>query len=975
MKHYFTKLDFMRTAMMLLVIVFASQTVWADNIEITSANFTDYFDYNDSYELKVGSGETIYSDVGGYFLKGTVAAESTLDFKGEFTPPTDGKNPRIFINKRVNITSSDKSAVFKSGDTGKYWCFGMVEGADYAEVKNLQFDNCWLFVHGASHVTFDGIDLKVHDANIGATNGTFSIATLKDGGALSEYVTIKNSHFNLSNSYAACIVVGKGGSHATIDNNIVEATENVNNLLFSTVFVGSGNQPEFVTYSNNDVTREGASAATSWSIIVCGQGNLVENNKVNYAGVAITTTMGGSPSDEGAQNIYRNNTITGGGSMSVYPYSLVENNHVSGTLTLDKEVTAICNTALQLNVNYGGDIIQDNTIYGSVKFNNNANQSTFTGNAVMGALTHNAKQGANTITGNAIVSSEEYAVQSTKASTNNRIEYNMLVGAAKQGDEAVAAAIGTENTIQYNNGGTVITNETSTMTATDNGACYYVPENTTVTIPGNVTVTGSADQRVNIILMKGAKLTINGQLTASGKTIGIYAMTNDETTGSISMNGVTYKKLIISSGKVTVDNGSYDAGLYKAKYDMDLTSEYNTVPTIYAGCQNYFKLDIENTSETDGSNVSVNVYADDVMVNTIEVGDLPAGESKTLEDVVDPTIRPVDENTVIGNDNKNVVYKIEVTEDGVVTGQAEFSFVILYNGNLGKDYAYPYTEPFLRSESFTGDVLALKGDGYSTNNDTSREDVIAVDLGGGSVHKAFLYVSYNWDKVAEGDFKSWTTTFNDKPITPEASYRDQSNLGKYGEYGYGLVVYDVTEAVVDGDNTFALQKTAGNVAVYPSSLIVMVENSSSDPKVVYIAEEADLLSYQYNQHMDPIYNSSFKDVAEGDATLYVFAANAQAGEGDIIINDETKENVWSGTSQTVEIYETPVDAGDVAVQFRGTGSTILALQQMLVVETTKDIPGDINGDGVVNVIDLVKAIAAGKPQAEIDAIVNTIMGK
>ena len=64
-----------------------------------------------------------------------------------------------------------------------------------------------------------------------------------------------------------------------------------------------------------------------------------------------------------------------------------------------------------------------------------------------------------------------------------------------------------------------------------------------------------------------------------------------------------------------------------------------------------------------------------------------------------------------------------------------------------------------------------------------------------------------------------------------------------------------------------------------------------------------------------------------------------------------------------------------AVQFRGTGSTILALQQMLVVETTKDIPGDINGDGVVNVIDLVKAIGAGKTQVEIDAIVNTIMGK
>jgi len=38
-------------------------------------------------------------------------------------------------------------------------------------------------------------------------------------------------------------------------------------------------------------------------------------------------------------------------------------------------------------------------------------------------------------------------------------------------------------------------------------------------------------------------------------------------------------------------------------------------------------------------------------------------------------------------------------------------------------------------------------------------------------------------------------------------------------------------------------------------------------------------------------------------------------------------------------------------------------------------PNDINGDGDVNAVDLVKAIAAGKTQAEIDAIVNVIMGK
>ena len=68
-----------------------------------------------------------------------------------------------------------------------------------------------------------------------------------------------------------------------------------------------------------------------------------------------------------------------------------------------------------------------------------------------------------------------------------------------------------------------------------------------------------------------------------------------------------------------------------------------------------------------------------------------------------------------------------------------------------------------------------------------------------------MYVSYNWDKVLDSDFNSWNTTFNGQTIAPIASYRDQSNLGTtYAKYGYGLVVYNVTDYVVDGLNTFEL---------------------------------------------------------------------------------------------------------------------------------------------------------------------------
>ena len=41
----------------------------------------------------------------------------------------------------------------------------------------------------------------------------------------------------------------------------------------------------------------------------------------------------------------------------------------------------------------------------------------------------------------------------------------------------------------------------------------------------------------------------------------------------------------------------------------------------------------------------------------------------------------------------------------------------------------------------------------------------------------------------------------------------------------------------------------------------------------------------------------------------------------------------------------------------------------------KPDPNDLNLDGKVNAVDLVKAISDGKTQAEIDEIVNSIMNK
>ena len=373
------------------------------------------------------------------------------------------------------------------------------------------------------------------------------------------------------------------------------------------------------------------------------------------------------------------------------------------------------------------------------------------------------------------------------------------------------------------------------------------------------------------------------------------------------------------------------SGVWAEKYTLTLSPEYTSVPSVYAGVANSLTLRVENISADAGNNIVARLFCDEVLIDEQSIATVAAGESEQLK-FLDPTIRPVTENTIKGNDNEYVAYKVVVTDDSGTNMFVESSFVLVYNGNLGKDYAYPSYSPTLREVDFTGDVQVISGGEYAASSVTSRDESFTIDLDGGTLNKALLYVSYNWDKIADGDFNSWTTTFNGQTIAPIANYRDQTNLGNYGRYAYGLVVYDVTNYAVAGTNTFNLQKESGNVALYPSSMIVLVNKPEGDAKSVYILEEADLLSSDKHENAEAIYPSSFQTTTGKNAHLYVFAATAQSGEGDIIVNNELYPDVWSGTSQTVEMFCTAVNPGNIAIQFKSTGSTILALHQMVVVE-------------------------------------------
>ena len=104
----------------------------------------------------------------------------------------------------------------------------------------------------------------------------------------------------------------------------------------------------------------------------------------------------------------------------------------------------------------------------------------------------------------------------------------------------------------------------------------------------------------------------------------------------------------------------------------------------------------------------------------------------------------------------------------------------------------------------------------------------------------------------------------------------------------------------------------------------------------------------------------------------------KAGDVELQAAEETQAKARGAVEQDITIesgktYDILTDE-DLILTLKLSEGDILITSITLIVPEDSD-PNDINGDGDVNAVDLVKAIAAGKTQAEIDAIVNSIMGK
>ena len=376
------------------------------------------------------------------------------------------------------------------------------------------------------------------------------------------------------------------------------------------------------------------------------------------------------------------------------------------------------------------------------------------------------------------------------------------------------------------------------------------------------------------------------------------------------------------------------------KADASLATEYAS--TCYAGTNN--TITVTANSNRAGKYL-IELLADGAVVNSSEV-ELDGESAKTIL-LTDPTVRPIDETTVNGANNTEVVYAANVKFGGVVVNSANITVPVLYNGNLGQDMEYNVPGYSLLIGTYiTGDVKIDVKDSssYLAAADMNRTDVWAVNLDKDSeIMGAYLFIPYNWFNfnLADESDDMFNLTFNGEAIDPVAYFRDQSNLGKYGRYGYGVLIYDVEDLLnTTGDNTLVLNKIYATPAVYPSALVYMYNTPGGTIKEVSIIKGVDLLANSNNKAGRIAKSDSQIYILSDDiatAELYIFAAGAAKGEGNIIVNREEFVDVWSGDSKTTDLIFSDVTdlvkTGFNDISFVATGSTILALPQMIVVDT------------------------------------------
>ena len=396
--------------------------------------------------------------------------------------------------------------------------------------------------------------------------------------------------------------------------------------------------------------------------------------------------------------------------------------------------------------------------------------------------------------------------------------------------------------------------------------------------------------------------------------------------GTAGSYGVSYKNTL---SVLKVKHGTIEA-------TVSLASERTNggFNIVYPGTSN--QIIITANSNKNGK-YTVQLLANGEVINSTEI--TLNGES-TKVNLIDPTIRPIDEATVYvaGKNLTKVDYTVNLILKDEIVSNATLNTVVLYNGYFAKDLAYPGQDYASFFEGVvSGDIVFVVSDEAYATGTVNRVDSWNVALPENStIVKAWVYVPYAYGGADSIDL--FNVTFNDVKPAAVSFSRDQANV--VSTSGYGLIVYDVTDLIKSGDNVFALNKTH-SAGAYPSTLIYLYNITGSNIiKSVYITNGADLVG-TYGNGIGR--NISVDTTLKVDASLsdgavaYIFGAGATTGRATVIVNGEENSTAWdTSASNAINVYTKDIskslkDNNDISIVLNDGMFT--TLQQIIVTST------------------------------------------
>ena len=218
--------------------------------------------------------------------------------------------------------------------------------------------------------------------------------------------------------------------------------------------------------------------------------------------------------------------------------------------------------------------------------------------------------------------------------------------------------------------------------------------------------------------------------------IGLSENDNSSINSNIITDDISSSDEPSSKNTLSSDSSSEKQTQGSAVSVSKISTEYPADYICFPGTFNVLTVTINSDVE---DNFTIKLLADNQVVDSLDV-QLTAGNQKFK--LNDPTIRPIDETTVRGADNKKVNYTVQIYQMDTLITQNSIIADVMYNGYLGKDYAYPKSESWdwSYSTSVKGDVVfySFNSNTYSGASTGSRSESFNLRLSGGKITESYL---------------------------------------------------------------------------------------------------------------------------------------------------------------------------------------------------------------------------------------------